>query len=1195
MTQRNDITRHTIRTTEKRSLRDVAINQGQVLLDSDHNEQGHLILSRVEEGTSDILGSPERLVVQAGSDAFKLTGGVDQGDCMVGKGHGWLDGWRVGNPDTIRLSEQPHPLVEPDFEQQGVIGLKALVRYLDPVEEPALADKALGDAQASGRTLIDWQLFPVPLSPADSANCTKALSSADWQAISEPSTGTLAFLVETSTGNTDPCSLTPEGGYSRLENLLYRIEVHDGTPIGGAPGADGPRFGLEGLKVKLSRRNASVLARVTNVSGTEITVTPPARDPRVWLAPGQYAEIVSLHDDVDPTSALAAERLFRVASTSDDRVVLEATVAQLAATKIAADGTWFLRLWEAYPDGSGIQEVTHDAGGLSKKIDLGDGLAIQLGGVTGSFRRGDYWCCAARADESIDWPENGGVFEQQTPHGPEVRYAVVGLYDDTGPNMDVSDCRVPFAPLTDQIQVIGLGGDGQEVTADSKNFTPVELPFKLRVGVVRGSEPVEGQQVRFSITGGSGTLDGAGNIATITTDSVGVAEVSWALDSNNPAQRVEAVRLDGFGDPTHSPVHFNGFLSRADQTSYDPSNTPELAGAHDVQTAIELLAGQQQLGCSTYVIQEGSDWVATLEAIKDGEDAAICFQRGTFETGRTVTLSKKGHLKISGAGPGTRIIVKDAEAALDFEACSSVELSHLHISAPESNSVLGQIKHRRGAVTISSCTDVTIKDCILECGPGASAQRCCLRIAGEALKGNQAAVMNCLFRTGYLQDALIISDCDDIKVRDNAFETVKRPDKLDISKLLADHRWAHVAASALIKDLQSIKPQSSGAGPHIRGKKYSVHIKSTVPQEEWDELVKSDPPTARDNRSKADFKRYVARIMSRAVEQPALLPSYEANLERVTSSLGTSGRRGLHEAIRRNMLANTIDEAVALAPPGQPESKLLDLQVKDIAVRFESPVSQQDWSKALKASGEVPKITDFESFRRSLWRIGRKIVSDKNFIANLRSAQNWRKDYLAGITSLSRDAVCCVGKALGKVSISGNRVLDFQLGIRVATSHGKWTKLYTKGRLQETDFTRLLSRSVDIYDNQLRLRTQGPRSYVPFGMFVGHAETVRIHGNEMHYADLRADIGDDYYLEYGDGIRLFGHYGRLISIKDNHISVAVPAIRLKLEKVQNIPGSTIPSNWVIADNMGYPFDDRGAVQLQVPNSHPVVQRNNIPS
>jgi len=198
----------------------------------------------------------------------------------------------------------------------------------------------------------------------------------------------------------DPCSLTPSGGYSRLENLLYRLEVHDGVAKA-APTIDGPRFGLHGLKIKFQRRNASTLVRISNVSGAEFTVAPPALDPRNWFAPGFYAEIVSIHDDVAPRAALAPERLFRVALATDDRVVLEATAAQINATGVVSDNTWFLRLWDSFPDGSGLAIVSAPGNAAeSAEIDLGDGLKIKLGGGAGAiFRRGDYWTGAARADD----------------------------------------------------------------------------------------------------------------------------------------------------------------------------------------------------------------------------------------------------------------------------------------------------------------------------------------------------------------------------------------------------------------------------------------------------------------------------------------------------------------------------------------------------------------------------------------------------------------------------------------------------------------------------------------------------------------------------------------------------------------------------------------------------------------------------
>ena len=71
---------------------------------------------------------------------------------------------------------------------------------------------------------------------------------ADWAKLVSRPTGTLAVIPDAKLPATDPCSLAPTGGYSRAENLLYRIEVHGGTVRADLPAFDGPRFGLAGSR-----------------------------------------------------------------------------------------------------------------------------------------------------------------------------------------------------------------------------------------------------------------------------------------------------------------------------------------------------------------------------------------------------------------------------------------------------------------------------------------------------------------------------------------------------------------------------------------------------------------------------------------------------------------------------------------------------------------------------------------------------------------------------------------------------------------------------------------------------------------------------------------------------------------------------------------------------------------------------------
>ena len=589
MTIRTDATRQVIRARDPRPLRAVAPRQGQVLLDADVDQDGRLTLARLDGDMDDVIGAPGRLAYPSGTPAFNIVAGAGPLGIAIEPGHGFVDGWRLDNMTTCALDTQPHSRVGDAATLPAVIAVKALIRHIDPVEETAFADKALGDAQASGRLIADWQVLPQPVR-AD-VTCATVLQDPDWLRLAAPSTGTIAVQVQAAGPGSDPCSLTPQGGYTRLENLLYRLEVHGGTTLveaGGPPAlADGPRFGLAGLALKLSRRNASLLVAVTGISGNDITVSPPALDPRVWFAPGTWAELVTPHDDLDPRAALASERLFRVALASDDRVTLEAAAGAVAATGVVATGGWFLRLWDAQPDGTGlIVLAAPGAGGVTASQNLGDGLSlVGGGGTTATFRRGDYWTFAARADGSIDWP---AAAPQQVPHGPEIRYAPLAVAS-AAPAL--SDCRIPFARLTDRVLQY-RGGDGQSAFAGAGG--PIALAAPLRLAVMRGSTPVPGAVVEWSLPAGAQpSLIGADpvtavNQPTTTTDAQGEIAVVWTLDGAVPLALYQ-VKARLIGDGGAQPITFTARFDDARTTGYDPAGCPQMPVVTNVQDAIDAL------------------------------------------------------------------------------------------------------------------------------------------------------------------------------------------------------------------------------------------------------------------------------------------------------------------------------------------------------------------------------------------------------------------------------------------------------------------------------------------------------------------------------------------------------------------------------------------------------------------------------
>lgn len=591
MTMRNDATRLRIDAKEKRRARAVVSRQGQVLLDTDFDQQAAALLGRIETEAADVFDSAGRLVYPAGTTGFQITGAP--GSLDIGAGRGYLDGWLLENPATAKLATQPHPRNPADtVTPAAIIGLKTLVRFIDPVEDPALADVALGDAKASGRALVDWQVFSLGGQSA-TIDCSNAANVFDWLALSAPSVGKMSVIKQAAGPSTDPCSLTPGGGYTRLENLLYRVEVHSGAVRSDFPSVDGPRFAIQQLKVKFSRTNASLMARVTLVSGSEITVEPASLDSRAWFAPGAYAEIVNVHDDVDPRAALANQRLFRVASATDDKILLDTAAGNVTATGIATDGKWFLRLWDAFPNGDGLATVS--GGPDSQLIDLGDGLSIRFHNANATFRRGDYWTFAARADGSVAWPETGGSPDQMVPHGPETRYAVLAtIVPAASPAFE--DCRIPSFSLTDRF-LFYRGGDGQSVFAGKGAPAFVPLPQKLRVAVMRGQTPVKGAVVRWSPPTGAADSRINGQPCTaavsqsIPTGADGLVEVDWAIDRAQPlaVHKVQATLQLAPGKDLPDPIVFNATFETGAHTAYAPGACDHLKNTDNVQEALDIL------------------------------------------------------------------------------------------------------------------------------------------------------------------------------------------------------------------------------------------------------------------------------------------------------------------------------------------------------------------------------------------------------------------------------------------------------------------------------------------------------------------------------------------------------------------------------------------------------------------------------
>ena len=196
-------------------------------------------------------------------------------------------------------------------------------------------------------------------------------------------------------------------------------------------------------------------------------------------------------------------------------------------------------------DGDGLIALPVDKPG----IDLENGIQAELTVLPGGFANsGDYWCFAARtADADIE------RLDQAPPEGIHHHYCKLAIIESNG---DVVDCRPVFPALTELTSLFYLSGDGQEAEAGHPLAKPIQ------VGVSRGTRPVAGARVRFSVTGGNGNLTAdsqSGSTLILSADVQGIASCNWTLDMTNLSQQVEAQLSDG----THLPVRFNAALSQA--------------------------------------------------------------------------------------------------------------------------------------------------------------------------------------------------------------------------------------------------------------------------------------------------------------------------------------------------------------------------------------------------------------------------------------------------------------------------------------------------------------------------------------------------------------------------------------------------------------------------------------------------------
>jgi len=439
-----------------RHWRALVAQQGRVTVESDWNEEVAILDERDRLGTLDIVGpfgSPDggyAVTVVPGGGA----GGSTAGDLTVGPGILYLGGERLELDTPITYSTQPDwldhssdPLwvdpAVPDGTADELVYLLAIDQEVSAVEDPALADVALGGPDTMQRKRL---LQHVARQVGDGATCTTA-----WDDFQQSLTaGGLSFdpstmLLESTTilevsftelpGPVTPCQPVATGGYLGAENQMLRVMVTGVT--NGVPdivwGFDDASF--------LYR-----LAAATYDTAADITTLTLGRAPVDSYHFPQLGQVVELlRDAVQLTSTdyiASATGFVTTATAAYDPTSMELGVAGQPPSDYLSPATpqLYLRIWQDTATATPGQAVA-----------LGDtGVAVTLTSSSGTFHPGDFWRFALRPiDPTIVYPARY-LEAPQPPDGPRTWACPLAVLAWDAGTATVSPCVPPFTSLVNQ-------------------------------------------------------------------------------------------------------------------------------------------------------------------------------------------------------------------------------------------------------------------------------------------------------------------------------------------------------------------------------------------------------------------------------------------------------------------------------------------------------------------------------------------------------------------------------------------------------------------------------------------------------------------------------------------------------------------------------------------------------------------------
>ena len=390
--------------------------QGRVDLDADWNEAADIQTYLDRTLAIDVIGP---VGVPKNDSGLRVTSvKTDGSDFSLSEGRIYVDGilCELTDPTEASYLTQPDlpdpPALTPQVGVTDLVYLHVWERHITALEDPDIQEVALGGPDTATRVRTVWQVQVNP--NVNSSDCK------DFKGWSLPaSDGQLTVNAIQPPASTDPCVISPIGGYRGLENRLYRVEIHDGSQ-GGAP------------TFKWSRDNGSVVFAVEEfILGDphKVKVKRLGRDQVLALHISDWVEVL----DEDSELSNLPGTLAQITDLDEAQRILTLSkpISGYSLTRHAR-----VRRWDQTSDAIPV---------AAGPIPLEDGIEVRFGGST--FKTGDYWTFTARTaigdvDHLVSAPPQGIVHH----------YYPLALitWKKTGTDWtpQVENCPPSFPPLT---------------------------------------------------------------------------------------------------------------------------------------------------------------------------------------------------------------------------------------------------------------------------------------------------------------------------------------------------------------------------------------------------------------------------------------------------------------------------------------------------------------------------------------------------------------------------------------------------------------------------------------------------------------------------------------------------------------------------------------------------------------------------